>query len=408
MATDQNPISIGLDRDDAARRAPAPQQETSSLSERWLDIRERLALADGASEPQRVEWICSDQIRDWQAGRRIPAEAYLALHPLFPAESEAVFEVVYNEFLLRESLGERPCLEEFVWRFPDLADRLARQLALHRALSSDDGADGEGVPAPRARKANREGDDGPTIAGAPRIPGYRILGELGRGGAGVVYKARQLTLDRLVALKVIQAGHRALPGAVERFHAEAEATARFQHPNIIQVHEVGEHEGLGYLALEYAAGGSLEAAIAGTPWAPTVASALIEELARAIHYAHERGIVHRDLKPANVVMTSSRTPKITDFGLAKLLEQNECSTVSGTILGTPSYMAPEQFLGSSHEITPAADVYALGAMLYEALTGRPPFKGPRRSRLWTRSPTTSRSLPASSNGPFRSTWKRSA
>ena len=213
------------------------------------------------------------------------------------------------------------------------------------------------------------------VAGAPDIPGYRIFGELGRGGAGVVYKARQLSLNRLVALKVIQAGHHAKPGAVERFRAEAETVARFQHPNIIQVYEVGEHQGLGYLTLEYAAGGSLATALAGTPQDPSSSAALLEELARAIHYAHECGIVHRDLKPANVVMTESRIPKITDFGLAKLLEPEGEVTVSGTIMGTPSYMAPEQLLGVSREITPAADVYALGAILYELLTGRPPFKG---------------------------------
>ena len=353
----------------------APEDDRPSLSGRWLDIRQRIALAGEASEPQLVEWFCSDQIRAWQAGQRIPAETYLNLHPALQAESPAAFEVVYGEFMLRESMGESPRVEEFAWRFPKLADRLRRQIAFHRVLTTDDVADSQETAAARGAGGDSRDDDEPSVAGAPEIPGYRLLDELGRGGTGVVYKARQLTLNRLVALKVIQAGHHALPGAVDRFRSEAEAVARFQHPHIIQVYEVGEHEGLGYLALEYAAGGSLATAIAGTPQDPSASAALVADLARAIHYAHGCGIVHRDLKPANVVMTESRVPKITDFGLAKLLEHEAGSTVSGTILGTPSYMAPEQLLGYSSEITPAADVYALGAILYEGLTGRPPFKG---------------------------------
>ncbi|QEH35754.1 Serine/threonine-protein kinase PknB [Aquisphaera giovannonii] len=368
-------------RQDASPNDPARHGRThlgpptadgrSGDSGRGPDIRERIARAVDASEEELVEWLCNDQIRGWHAGHRIPAEAYLALHPALRGRGNAAFEVVYSEFMLRESMGESPCIEEYAWRFPELADRLRRQLALHRALARDE----PGGEAPARTLGGGDAEDGPGLEGAPEIPGYRILGELGRGGAGVVYRARQLALNRLVALKVIQAGHHALPGAAGRFRAEAEAAARFQHPNIIQVYEVGEHEGLGYITLEYAAGGSLGAAIAGTPQDPAASAALVEQLARAIHYAHGCGIVHRDLKPANIVLAEGRVPKITDFGLAKLLEQEAAPTVSGTILGTPSYMAPEQLLGPSGDITPAADVYALGAILYEALTGRPPFKG---------------------------------
>jgi tetratricopeptide (TPR) repeat protein len=352
----------------------ATRSQRSSLSGRCLDIRERIALAGDVAEAQLVEWLCNDQVMGWQTGQRIPSEAYLALLPAIQADGEAAFEVVYGEFMLRESMGESPRLEEFTWRFPKLADRLRRQIAFHRALSTDGAAVGE-AEARAEPTSGGDRDEAPNVAGAPKIPGFQILGELGRGGAGVVYKARQLDLNRLVALKVIQAGAHALPGAATRFRDEAVAVARFQHPNIIQVYEVGEHEGLGYLALEYAAGGSLETAIAGSPQAPIASASLLESLARAIHYAHECGIVHRDLKPANVVMTESRQPKITDFGLAKLLEDERGATFSGTILGTPSYMAPEQLRGGSREVTPAADVYALGAILYELLTGRPPFKG---------------------------------
>ena len=350
----------------------ASRSEPSTLTGRGIDIRSRLALCPGASEAQLVDWLCSDQIRRWRSGQRIPAEAYLSLHPALQPGGEAAFEVVYNEFMLRESMGESPTLEEFTWRFPRLEPLLRRQLSFHRVLATEEKAADENE---NQTPAQDDDADGPRVEGFPEIPGHRILGELGRGGAGVVYKARQLTLNRLVALKVIQAGQYAMPGSVGRFRAEAEAVARFQHPNIIQVYEVGEHEGLGYLSLEYASGGSLETSIAGTPRDPIAAASLVESLAHAIHYAHECGIVHRDLKPANVVMTATGVPKITDFGLAKLLEQEDGMTVSGMILGTPSYMAPEQLLGLSRDITAAADVYALGAILYEILTGRPPFKG---------------------------------
>jgi serine/threonine protein kinase len=352
---------------------PTADLDSRGLSEHALDLRERIALFGNVSETQLIDWLCADQIRGWQNGRRIPAEAYLALYPDLDAEGKAAFEVVYSEFMLRESMGEEPCIEEFTWRFPKLADRLRRQIAFHRVLTSEELEDLDGTRS--ASTLSGQPDSNASLPGAPEIPGYQILGELGRGGAGVVYRARQIMLNRLVALKVIQGGHHALLDAVERFRAEAEAVARFQHPNIIQVYEVGEHEGIGYLTLEYAAGGSLANLIAGTPQDPRESAALLETLARAIHYAHQSGIVHRDLKPANIVLTESRVPKITDFGLAKLLEQEVGATVSGTIVGTPSYMAPEQLLGPSREIKPAADVYALGAILYELLTGRPPFKG---------------------------------
>jgi tetratricopeptide (TPR) repeat protein len=209
----------------------------------------------------------------------------------------------------------------------------------------------------------------------PTVPGYEILRELGRGGMGVVYQARQTKLDRLVALKMILAGEYAGSEQVSRFRSEAEAVARLQHPNIVQIHEVGEHEGQPYFALEYVEGGSLAQRLAGMLPPAREAAQLVETVARAVDYAHQRGIIHRDLKPANVLLTPDGLPKITDFGLAKRLDISPGQTQSGEILGTPSYMAPEQTLGQSQVVGPAADTYALGAILYEAMTGRPPFKG---------------------------------
>jgi hypothetical protein len=192
---------------------------------------------------------------------------------------------------------------------------------------------------------------------------------------GVVYKARQVALKRVVALKMILAGEHAGAAELARFRAEAEAIARLQHPHIVQVFEVGEHGGLPYLALEYCPGGSLEKKLSGTPLPPPQAAALIQTLARAVQAAHEKGVVHRDLKPANVLLGEDGGPKVTDFGLAKRVGEGG-QTATGAVLGTPSYMAPEQAAGKSKEVGPATDVYALGALLYECLTGRPPFRGP--------------------------------
>ncbi len=215
-------------------------------------------------------------------------------------------------------------------------------------------------------------------AAPPSLPlsfaGYEVLGELGRGGMGVVYKARQLGLNRLVALKVILAAEHAGPEERARFKGEAESAARLQHPNIVQVYEVGEQGGRPFYSLELVEGGGLNTKLSGKPLPPREAAALVESLARAMHYAHERGVVHRDLKPANVLLTEDGTPKITDFGLAKRLDADRGQTRTGDVLGTPAYMAPEQAAGRAREVGPGADVYALGAVLYECLTGRPPVR----------------------------------
>ena len=271
------------------------------------------------------------------------------------------------------------------------------------ALTLASGASGSGSLSLGATQADSAGgagwgggdrsDSGETIAGtaagpdggpgpgpdrparpAPEVAGYEILGELGRGAMGVVYRARQVLLNRPCAVKMILAGAHADPVAALRFLAEAEAVARLRHPNVVQVHTLGSADGLPFVELEYVEGGSLEQRLDGTPWPARRAAGLVEALARGVAEAHRLGIVHRDLKPANVLMAADGTPKITDFGLAKFLESDSGLTRTESFLGTPSYMAPEQAGGHARDVGPAADVYSLGAILFELLTGRPPFK----------------------------------
>ncbi len=211
--------------------------------------------------------------------------------------------------------------------------------------------------------------------GFPVIPGYLILGELGRGGMGIVYKARDCRLQRVVALKMILPERSYSHGKLKRFLAEAAVVARFQHPNLVQIFSIGEHKGHCYFSLELLEGGNLNQKLAGTPQPAAATAFLIETLARALDYAHAKGVVHRDLKPANILLAADGTPKVADFGLAKQVDQDVNMTEDGGIVGTPSYMAPEQAWGKNTEVGPKADIYALGVIFYEMLVGRPPLKG---------------------------------
>ncbi len=211
--------------------------------------------------------------------------------------------------------------------------------------------------------------------GVPTVPGYEITGELGRGGMGVVYEARHVRLNRQCALKMILAGAHAGPDDVARFITEAEAIARLEHPSIVQIRHIGDVDGLPFLELEYLAGGGLDSQLDGTPWPANKAARLAEQLALGIAEAHRQGVVHRDLKPSNVLLAADGTPKVSDFGLAKMLDNQSALTQSESVMGSPSYMAPEQASGQGKKAGPAVDLYAAGAILYELLTGRPPFRG---------------------------------
>jgi tRNA A-37 threonylcarbamoyl transferase component Bud32 len=209
---------------------------------------------------------------------------------------------------------------------------------------------------------------------------YLLLQEVAAGGMGVVYKARDTSLGRIVALKMIRSGTLARADEVERFHREARAAANLRHSNIIDIHEIGQHEGRHYFTMDFAEGGSLDQHL-GRFSDGRAAAALVEKVARAVHYAHEHGVLHRDLKPANVLLDSGDEPRVCDFGLAKLAESDVALTQTGQFLGTPAYMAPEQAADDSGHISEATDVWALGVLLYQLVTGRRPFMGPQRDAL---------------------------
>jgi tetratricopeptide (TPR) repeat protein len=318
-------------------------------------------MAEELPPTWRPEMLYADQRDRWGRGERVLVESYLRHYPGLESDTECVLQLINNEVVLREKLGEPAQREEYLGRFPQHRTQLQKLFEVHRALESDG-------------PATVRTDGGPQPAPVwPLVPGYAILEELGRGGMGVVYKARQAALDRLVALKMLRDGALAGPEQLARFRAEALAVARLRHPHIVHIYDVGEQDGRPFLALEFVEGGSLAQKLGGTPLPARRAAELVTTLARAVQHAHGQGIVHRDLKPANVLLATDGTPKVTDFGLAKRLDGGAGLTGSGQLLGTPSYMAPEQAEGGSGAVGPSADVYALGAILYECLTGRPPF-----------------------------------
>jgi eukaryotic-like serine/threonine-protein kinase len=328
------------------------------------------AEADTVAMQGLLARLIADQKHRWEKNERLLVEHYLELHPALVHQPESLLDLIYQERMLRESIGETPQLSEYVTRFPALSNELEVQFEV------DDAFDAQCLSETLLGKINVPMHEVRRMGELPlpQVSGYEILEVLGRGGKGVVYKAQQVGLNRCVALKMILAGAHADPDELVRFQTEAEAVARLQHPNIVQVYAIGSQDGLPFMTLELL-DQNLAKHLAGTSLPPRLAAEWTESLARAVHYAHERGILHRDLKPANVLVNREGVLKITDFGMAKILENKPSSpTLSGDILGTPSYMAPEQAEGHARQMGPAVDVYGLGAILYELLTGRPPFQ----------------------------------
>jgi tetratricopeptide (TPR) repeat protein len=290
---------------------------------------------------------------------------------------------VLTELLEMLEQGQVPDREAWISRYPQLAaeleefftsrDRIEPWAAPLRSVAR------ALVPTPRPEETPGERPNGPGPAAPDRFPGslpdYEWLAEIGQGGMGVVYKARQKSLNRLVAVKMIRAIGPAPEDDLRRFRNEAEAVAHLDHAHIVPVHEVGEHAGQHYFTMKLIEGGSLDRQLARFCADPKAAASLLAAVARAVHHAHQRGILHRDLKPGNILVDAAGEPHVTDFGLAKRIEVDSSLTQSGVLIGTPSYMAPEQTSGVRGAITTATDVYGLGALLYTLLCGRPPFKG---------------------------------
>ncbi|MBC8354994.1 MAG: protein kinase [Planctomycetes bacterium] len=327
-----------------------------------------------------LDSVRKTQHASWTNGENVLVETLLEEHPALRREESRV-ELIYAEFCLREAIGDDVAPADYLSRFPDCFDRLQRLFEVHEALESE---------SPHITRSLSTGaiDDvstdafatralAPTEAielhSASRIADYELLEEVARGGMGVVYKAWQRGADRVVALKMILAGRFASEIEVQRFHIEAKAAARLDHVNIVPIFSVGEHEQHQYFSMAYIDGESLAHRVARGPLDPREASRLVRDIANGIHYAHQHGIAHRDLKPANILLTDEGVPKITDFGLAKRLE-SDGPTVTGDILGTPAYMAPENVDGNASQSEALGDVYSLGAILYCLLTGRPPFQ----------------------------------
>ncbi len=269
-----------------------------------------------------------------------------------------------EEYLDQLQAGRVPDREAVLARFPQLASAL-------RCLEVLD--DFAPVAAPRAPAAEATVDLQPVGPLPCDLGDYQLLEEIGRGGMGVVYKARQKALDRTVAVKMILAGHMASPEYLRRFQAEALAAARVSHPNIVQIYGVDHFQGRHFFVMEYIEGPNLAQLAGGGPLDPHRAALVVAAVARAVDHLHRHGIIHRDLKPSNILVDREGRPCLTDFGLAKVFTPGSQVTATGVIAGTPSYMAPEQASGRNERVGPECDVYSLGAVLYELLTGRPPF-----------------------------------
>lgn len=320
------------------------------------DVFER-ALADGL-KPQIADFL--DQIAPGLRG-------------------DLLRELIRIDCVHRRAIGESPQIADYAGQFPELTNELVSMLSAasdNSQFAMTVSYQVEESPADSCRSPTVIGSRNGNSAANPRADfgDYHIEGEIARGGMGVVYRARHSKLNRTVALKMILAGRLASEDVVKRFYSEAEAAARLDHSGIVSIYEIGRLEDQHFFSMAFVDGGSLAAKVKQGPLPPIDAAQLLKTISGAVQYAHERGVIHRDLKPANVLLDREGHPKVTDFGLAKLMDQESGLSSSGDILGTPSYMAPEQASGRIHEVGPLADVYSLGAILYCLLTGRPPFQ----------------------------------
>ncbi|MDG3006665.1 serine/threonine-protein kinase [Paludisphaera mucosa] len=333
------------------------------------------ASAASLAAARRVHAACERFEADWKARPRPRVEDYLGA-PDDPARPLLFEELAALEIELRRDRGEHPTVGEYLDRFPAHAEVVARLFHIvHRA--EDLGLTEVWPPPtrltdPSEPRASSSSSAPPALG--ERFGKYDLIAELARGGMGVVYKARDTALNRDVAIKMILSGAMATEAERERFRREAALAAKLEHPNVVPIYEVGEQDGFLYFSMRLVEGGSLASHMDAYRDDPLAAAGLLEVLARAVQYANEQGFIHCDLKPSNILLDRDGAPQITDFGLARQAEQPSALSVSGAVMGTPSYMAPEQASGDRQSIAATTDVHGLGAILYELLAGRPPFR----------------------------------
>jgi serine/threonine protein kinase len=400
-------------------------------------------MAEERTAAQLVEELRAEQRGCWLRGERVGVEVYLAQHPALQADTDGAVKLIYHEVLLREERGEAPQLDEYLQRFPQWADRLRPLFEVHQAVASGHLLDPQSTGPPRSRPIRcphchqrfawttagpappagplalassplpseqiprpppAAGTAGDQVPQAP--PGYELLSELGRGGMAVVYRARDLRLEREVAVKLLSERYPADSDAAVRFRAEAQITGQLQHPGIPAVHELGTlPDGRPFLAMKLVKGRTLHELLAERPNPAHERGrflAIFEQVCQAVGYAHAHRVIHRDLKPSNVMVGAHGEVQVMDWGLAKVLadptvpaataacdlletvapltqietpETAGSATRTGMVLGTPAYMAPEQAGGEIHKLDARSDVFGLGAILCQILTGQPPYRG---------------------------------
>jgi serine/threonine protein kinase/WD40 repeat protein len=317
----------------------------------------------GTAQLKQLDQLCDEFESRWQQDERPSLRQFVEDAP-GSIRSKALEDLLQIEIDHRREKGEQPAVDDYLQEFSDRREIVERVFENLKAATDTHG------PSDTADFSNKRLSNDKSV----ELPDYEMLEELGRGGMGVVYKARQISLDRIVAVKLIQAGEFAMPEQIERFVAEAKAAAKLQHPGIVAVYEVGQSQGNYYFSMEYVEGQTFEQLLEEGNVSAQSISGYVQAVAEAIDFAHQRGVLHRDIKPSNILIDQFDRVRVMDFGLAKIVDNGSDLTSSGQILGTPMYMSPEQALGELSKIDGRTDVYSLGAVLYRALAGTPPFK----------------------------------